>query len=249
MRRACLTALAAAALLAPAGAGAAGGARPVPILMYHVIARPPAGAPFPGLYVSREDFAGQVRWLAAHGYRAVTLRRVYDAWRGAATLPSRPVVLSFDDGYRSDYTAAFPVLRTRRWPGVLNLEVANLRPSWGLRPPRVRALAAAGWEIDAHTLTHPDLTRLDAPALRREVAGSRAEIRRRFHVSVDFFSYPAGRYDARVVTEVQAAGFLGATTTRFGLARPAELFTLARVRVDGRDGVAGLAAKLEALAP
>jgi hypothetical protein len=64
---------------------------------------------------------------------------------------------------------------------------------------------------------------------------------------VNFFCYPAGRYDAAVVAAVQQAGYLGATTTTYGLARPGDLFTLARVRVSGSDGVKGLAAKLAAL--
>ena len=221
--------------------------RPVPILMYHVISSPPPGAPYPDLYVPRADFAAEVAWLAAHGYRAVTLQQVFDSWRGARTLPSRPIVLSFDDGYLSDVTNALPVLRARHWPGVLNLEVANLRPVWGIRPPGVRKLLAAGWELDAHTLTHPDLTTLDADRLREEVAGSREAIRTRFHVPVNFFCYPAGRYNDAVIAAVQQAGYLGATTTRYGLARPSELYTLARVRVNGTDGARGLAAKLGAL--
>ncbi len=248
MKRLILTLAAAAALAVPGGAGAGADRtlQPVPILMYHVIASPPANAPYPDLYVPARDFAGQVAWLASHGYHAVTLQRVYDAWRGTAKLPSRPVVLSFDDGYLSQVRSALPVLKARHWPGVLNLEVRNLEPVWGIRPPGIRKLLAAGWELDAHTLTHPDLTTVDAARLRDEVAGSRDALRKRFHVPVNFFCYPAGRYDATVVAAVQAAGYLGATTTRYGLARPDELFTLARVRVNASDGVKGLAAKLEA---
>lgn len=218
---------------------------PVPILMYHVLAPPPPGAPYPALYVKPADFRAQVAWLAAHGYHAVTLRQVYDYWRGAHRLPPKPVVLTFDDGYHSDFTVALPTLRARRWPGVLNLEVRNLQPVWGTRPAMVRKLIAAGWEIDAHTMTHPDLTTVDAAQLHYEVAGSRVAIRRRFHQPVDFFCYPSGRYDDAVVAAVRAAGFLGATTTNEGFARRGSLFTLDRVRVNGSDGVAGLAAKLE----
>jgi peptidoglycan/xylan/chitin deacetylase (PgdA/CDA1 family) len=235
----------AAVLVVPAGAGTR--LRPVPILMYHVLSAPPANAPYPELYVPPAVFAGQVAWLAAHGYRAVTLQRVFDAWRGAATLPPKPVVLSFDDGYLSDVRTALPVLEARHWPGVLNLEVANLKPVWGIRPPGVRRLLAAGWELDAHTLTHPDLTTVGAARLRQEVTGSRTAIRKMFHVPVNFFCYPAGRYDAEVVAAVQRAGYLAATTTSYGLARPGELYTLARVRVNGSDGVRGLATKLAAL--
>lgn len=246
MRAALIVALVAAALALPAQAG--NRLQPVPILMYHVISSPPADAPYPELYVPRDSFAAEVGWLASHGYHAVTLQRVFDSWRGAATLPSKPVVLSFDDGYLSHVTNALPVLKDRHWPGVLNLEYRNLLPVWGIRPPGIRKLLAAGWELDAHTLTHPDLTAVDAARLKGEVAGSRKAIRKRFHVPVNFFCYPAGRYNDTVVAAVQAAGYLAATTTRYGLAKPGELYALARVRINGTDSLSAFAAKLEAFA-
>jgi peptidoglycan/xylan/chitin deacetylase (PgdA/CDA1 family) len=220
--------------------------QPVPILMYHVISAPPAKAPYPELYVPRASFAAQLGWLAAHGFHAVTLQQVFDSWRGARTLPAKPIVLSFDDGYLSQVRNAMPLLRARRWPGVLNLEVRNLDVVWGIRPPGIRKLIRAGWEIDAHTIHHPDLTTLGAAQLRDEVAGSRAEIRRRFHVPVNFFCYPAGRYNDTVIAAVQAAGYLGATTTNSGLARPDELYTLARIRINGTDSISAFAQKLDA---
>jgi peptidoglycan/xylan/chitin deacetylase (PgdA/CDA1 family) len=215
--------------------------------MYHVISPPPASAPYPDLYVRPTDFAAQMHWLARNGFHAVTLERAYDYWRTGAPLPRKPIVISFDDGYLSQYTHAFATLRTLHWPGVLNLEVNFLRPFSGMRPWRVRNLIAAGWEIDAHTLTHPDLTTLPDARLWHEVDGSRVALRRRFHVPVDFFCYPSGRYDDRVVSAVRLAGFLGATTTRYGLARPPDFFRLDRIRVDGSDGVRGFAAKLRNL--
>jgi peptidoglycan/xylan/chitin deacetylase (PgdA/CDA1 family) len=186
-------------------------------------------------------------WLARRGYRAVTLEEAYDSWTNGARLPHRPVVVSFDDGYLSDYTRAFPVLQARHWPGVLDLQVDFLRGIGGLRRWRVRDLVASGWELDSHTFTHPDLTTVDDVRLWREVDGSRRALRRLFHVAVDFFCYPNGRYDARVVRSVRRAGYLGATTTHYGLARPPGYFTLDRVRVDGSDEVAGLAAVLRRL--
>lgn len=221
--------------------------RPVPILMYHVVASPPAAAPFPDLYVSPAELRAQVRWLAAAGYEAVTLARVFDAWHGRATLPARPVVLSFDDGYRSHVTAALPILAARRWPGVLNLDLSNIAPSWGVGIRGVRKLIAAGWEIDSHSLTHPDLMSLTGAALAREVRGSRREIHRLFGVLPRFFCYPAGRYDAEAIAAVEAAGYDGATTTKPGLAQPASAFTLARIRVSRGDSLRGLARRLAQL--
>jgi peptidoglycan/xylan/chitin deacetylase (PgdA/CDA1 family) len=218
----------------------------VPILIYHVISSPPPGVPYPDLYVPARQFAAQMRWLARHGYHAVTLRQVYDYWRKGYALPTRPLVLTFDDGYLSDATHALPVLRRYRWPGVLNLEVRHAEPH-DLPGWRIRQLIASGWEVDAHTITHPDLTTVDAARLRYEVAGSRARIRRLFHVRVDFFCYPSGRYDARVIAAVRRAGYLGATTTNYGLAKPTQRYTLARIRINGSDGVRGFASKLLAL--
>ena len=205
------------------------------------------GASYPELYVRASDFAGQMRWLATHGYHAVTLRQAYDYWRLGKRLLTHPVVITFDDGYRSDYTVGLPILRRRGWVGVLNLAVEH---EWVDLPPRfIWRLVAAGWELDSHTLTHVDLTGVDAVQLQKEVAGSRAFLRRQYHQPIAFFCYPAGRYDDAVVASVRRAGYLAATTTNYGLASPRQgLLTLDRVRINGSDGVAGFASKLRALA-
>jgi hypothetical protein len=79
------------------------------------------------------------------------------------------------------------------------------------------------------------------------VHGSRVDLQRMFHVPVDFFCYPSGRYDAHVVAAVRRAGYLGATTTNYGLARPQDLYTLSRIRINGSDRLAGFAHKLQGL--
>jgi peptidoglycan/xylan/chitin deacetylase (PgdA/CDA1 family) len=216
--------------------------------MYHVVNSPPPGAPYPLLYVSRREFASQMRALRRAGYHATTLARVWAAWHGRGRLPRRPVVLSFDDGYASDATHALPVLRRLRWPGVLNLELGKMGSSGAVTPREVRRLIAAGWEVDSHTITHPDLTTVDDTRLRTELVRSRAEIRRRFGVPADFFCYPSGRYDARVEAAVRAAGYRAATTTQPGVARPGlDRFALPRVRVDGGETALGVQQALAAL--
>jgi peptidoglycan/xylan/chitin deacetylase (PgdA/CDA1 family) len=155
----------AAALLATltTAAGAAQHHTPVPILMYHVIGSAPPGAAYPELYVAPRDFEREMRWLARHGYHGVTLRRVSDYWTTGRALPSRPVVISFDDGYTSHDSRVRPILLRLRWPGVLNLKVGNLNAEDALPPRRVRNLITAGWEIDAHTITHVDLRQSTMP--------------------------------------------------------------------------------------
>jgi peptidoglycan/xylan/chitin deacetylase (PgdA/CDA1 family) len=218
---------------------------PVPVLLYHAIGNPPPGAPYPELFTPPEAFRTQMRALAAAGYRPVTLDRVWRAWHGGRRLPQKPIVLSFDDGYRGDYTVALPVLARRAWPAVLNLLVANLhRVGWGLSTKMVERMARRGWEIDSHTLTHPDLTTLDPAALRHEVAGSRAVLRRLFHQPVDFFCYPYGAFDRSVVAAVRRAGYLGALTELPGFGRVSQRFTLRRVRVAGGEPLSDILASI-----
>lgn len=228
--------------------GAAAKRMAIPILMYHVIATPPPGTPDVGLWVPERTFAAQMDRLRSAGYHAITLRAAYDAWHAGAPLPRRPVVVSFDDGYRGDYTRARPILRRLGWPGVLNLLLANVRRG-DLTAPEVRALIAAGWEVDSHTLTHPDLTTVPDAQLRRELVDSRREIRRRFAQPADFFCYPSGRYDARVEAAVRAAGYRGATTTDEGYGVAGERFTLKRVRVQYGESPGALLAALRAERP
>jgi peptidoglycan/xylan/chitin deacetylase (PgdA/CDA1 family) len=225
------------------------GREAVPILMYHVIAPAPPDAKYAGLWVAPEALRAQVAALARAGFHAVTLDDVLDGWEGEATLPPHPVVLSFDDGYLSQGQDAGAILAARRWPGVLNLAWHNLGTPGGITHTRVRQLIAAGWEIDAHSLTHPDLTTLDAAALRHEVAGSREAIRKAFGVPADAFCYPAGRFDPAVEDAVRAAGYRAATTELPGAAAPdQDRFALSRIRVDARDGAAAVLAKVRAAA-
>lgn len=218
---------------------------PVPILMYHVTKSAPAGTPYPELWVSPADFKGQMNWLADNGYTGITMAQLFKYWDQGFKLPDKPVVISFDDGYPSHDKTARPVLAKHHWPGVLFLELRNVNnPDSGLTATNVKSLIAAGWEIGSHTITHPDLTTLSASQLEEEVAGSKEQISKKFGVPIEFFCYPAGKYNESVIAAAKDAGYLGATTTLEGVATPDKPFELKRLRIDGDDGVDGFAAKM-----
>ncbi len=219
---------------------------PVPILMYHVIGSPPADSPYPDLWVNPGVLSKQMDWLADRGYSGVTLDQVYRAWNDGGKLPARPVVISFDDGLRSQYTEAFPILRKLGWPGVLNLKLDALTQG-ELATSEVKEMIEGGWEIGSHTITHADLSTISGSALDQEVAGSRRQLQKRFDVPVNFFCFPAGAYDAEAVEAVKRAGYLGATTTELGLADRADPYLLKRVRINRSTGVSGLAELLGTL--
>jgi peptidoglycan/xylan/chitin deacetylase (PgdA/CDA1 family) len=217
--------------------------RRVPILMYHVIGVPGPGTPNIDLWVSSSTFAAQMDWLARHGYHVVALQEVYDYWHGAP-LPPKPVVVSFDDGFHGHYTKATPILAEHQWAGTLNLAISHLSRANRFTPWMVRRMLAANWELDSHTRTHAYLPGMDGAALQDEVVGSRRFLRSTFRVQVNFLCYPFGAYSAGVITAVRAAGYAGATTTEYGLARRDEPYGLDRIRISHGDGVSGLARKL-----
>ena len=220
-----------AAFVAAAALAAPSEAAPVPVLIYHHVA-----AKDDPLYVAPKRFARHVAALDRAGYTATTLRRARRGWEGAVRLPRKPVVLSFDDGFTDQYREAAPVLRKRRWPGVLFLQTARLDADGGLSRRQVRRMLRDGWELGAHSVTHADLTTVEGPQLAEEVGGSREALRREFPGEpVEFFAYPYGRHDADAVAAVREAGFFGALTTRRGAATLWDdgPFTLDRMVITG----------------
>jgi peptidoglycan/xylan/chitin deacetylase (PgdA/CDA1 family) len=226
------------------------GREAVPILMYHVIAAPPTGAPFPGLYVEPNLFAAQMQALKQAGWHAVTPDQVEAYWREGKPLGSgKPIVISFDNGYQSQYTQALPVLKRLGWAAEENIQLSGLPPSQGgLLQRQIRGMVAAGWELDTQGFSHADLITLDAAQLHYQVAVSRQTIRSRFHVPVNWFCYPSGHYDATVVAAVKAAGYTGSTTVVPGWAHhDDDPYRLHRLRVLGGTSPASLLAEIAAI--
>ena len=210
---------------------------PVPILVYHALGPVPAGAPFPGLYVSYGDFKAEMAWLHAHGYQAVTLDEVMRAWYHGGRLPAKPIVITFDNGYPEQVTFAPHVMARYGWPGVLN-EITEGH----LHPKQIWPIIHMGWEVDSHSLTHPDLTTEDAADLWAQVHDSRVYLQKTFHIPVNSFCYPSSRYNAAVIAAVKKAGYTNAVTEADSYATSADPYLLPRFEIEG--GVPELAADL-----
>jgi peptidoglycan/xylan/chitin deacetylase (PgdA/CDA1 family) len=223
------------------------GTASVPVLMYHVIAPPPPGAPYPGLYVTPTEFAAQMQALKSAGWTAVTLDQLRAYWsEGAKLPPGKPIVLTFDNGYRSQYTQALPMLRRLGWVADENIQLTGLPPSQGgMTPSQVRALIAAGWELDTQGMSHADLATASSGELQYQIVTARMMLRREYRVPVNWFCYPSGQYNATVIDALRAAGFVGSTTVVPGWAGPsADPYRLPRLRVLGGTSASGLMAQI-----
>ena len=226
------------------------GSLAVPILAYHVINEPPPQSSLPpAVYVPAGEFTAQMQAIKADGWHAVTLDQLDAYWTRKTPLGAgKPIVISFDNGYASQYTNALPVLKQLGWVGVENLQATGLPASeGGLTDAQVRGLIGAGWELDSEGVSQPDLTTLDAGQLSTEVAGSRQTLRSRYMVPVNWLCYPAGRYNPAVVAAVRGAGYLGATTTASGWASPqSDTFRLPRLQVVGGTSPSQLLSQITA---
>lgn len=198
------------------------------------------------LYLAVADFTAQLDYLQAEGYHAVTLRQLYDHRMDGQPLPEKPIVLTFDDGYLSVYTDAFPRLCERGMTATLFVESGHVGWYNRLDWEHLRELAEAGFEIGSHTQTHPGLTFLAESQLLDEIRGSKSTLEETLDISVDSFCYPAGQYDAVVLANVEEAGYLAAVTTQYGMVAAGDNpYLWPRVRISRSDQVDGFRHKLD----
>jgi peptidoglycan/xylan/chitin deacetylase (PgdA/CDA1 family) len=217
----------------------------VPILAYDVINQPRPSVSDPSIWVPPNEFTAQMTYLADQGFHAVTLRQVWAAWKEQGVLPSKPIVITFDTGYHSVYSNAFPVLREHSFPATLFLDPAQTQADFP--DSEVKELIQAGWELGAQPSGQGDILSATDEQLAQAIGGARRELQRQFGRRVEFASYPAGKFDQRVSSAVQSAGFLGAVTLQEGLASPQDPpYELKRIPVRNGDGADGLTRKLQA---
>jgi peptidoglycan/xylan/chitin deacetylase (PgdA/CDA1 family) len=221
----------------------------VPILMYHRINVAPASAPAISrrLTVRPAEFARQMTWLKRRGYRTVTQRQLFEALMHGKPIGARPIMLTFDDGYRDVFARAAPVLvrlGMRATAYVISGRVSNGDPSF-LTWSMLRALEFRGVEIGSHTVSHRDLTTLSNAQARDELRRSRQMLERVLDHPVPWLAYPFGAFDRRIEAMARRAGYALAVTTRAGAVQSARApLALRRIRVLDSTGVRGLAALL-----
>ena len=223
--------------------------RVVPILMYHriAVASPSTPAITRRLTVHPATFARQMRWLKRHSYRTVTQRQLFEGLMCGRRLGRKPIVITFDDGYRDNYLNASPVLARlgmRATAYVITGRISGSDRSF-LRWRQVRGLERRGVEIGSHTVSHRALTGLSDSQAFAELVRSRRTLERRLGHRVPWLAYPFGAYDARIERLARRAGYVLAVTTQWGTRQSARRpLALQRLRVLDSTGVRGLAAML-----
>lgn len=212
------------------------GATYVPILMYHYIRVNPDPRDQLGfnLSVKPQDFAVQMLYLQANGFHVVSLDTAIQAIKSHRSLPSRPVVLTFDDGYRDFYQVAMPVLLKLHFPATEFVVSGFLGRARYMTPQMVQIIDAAGFTIGDHTVDHQALASLPPARAEWEIAQARADLVALVHHPIVDLAYPGGSFNASVEQQVRQLGFQDGVSTLPGpYHTDASLYALSRQRVSG----------------
>ncbi len=178
----------------------------VPILLYHHIGYSLKDSEYT---VAPDDFANQMNYLYMHGYRTITVEQLTQAIYFGAQLPSRPILLTFDDGSETIYTEALPVMQTYGFTGTAYIVYNYIGAGRFMDKIQIRALYEAGWEIGSHGISHLDLT--TRPGKQEdEIVSSRQRLESYLGVPIRSFAYPFGAYDSNALKLVNLAGYIAA---------------------------------------
>ncbi|HEY0753315.1 MAG TPA: polysaccharide deacetylase family protein [Ktedonobacteraceae bacterium] len=222
----------------------------IPIYMYHHISNLPTHNQLDfSLTVTLTDFNAQLNWMQQQGYHAITMTELFDAFYDGKALPSRPMILTFDDGYADVYTYALPALLAHHYRGVFYIITGMIGGSY-VSWKEVRDLDRSGMQIASHTVHHINLGQPPAgTTVQNELVKSKAKLESILKEPIQFFCYPTGEpfhHDTLaeqqiVLNDLFNDGYLGATldpaSFNSALQNSALPYEMPRIRVSGGENL------------
>lgn len=217
----------------------------IPILLYHHIAEHEPQDPY---YVSPKNFAAQMKWLFDNNYHIITLSTAVEYLQGKiSNLPQKPVVITFDDGVRDQYTNAFPMLKKYSYPATFFVKLNNYNGS-GMSTDELKEMISKGMEIGSHSVNHDSMSNMDSKTLKYELEESKRVLELDLGINIKYFSYPGGAYSDKTIEAVKIAGYEAAVTVIHSIEQnPQELFQLRRSHID--DDLDNLIERVQGLMP
>ncbi len=215
------------------------------ILMYHKVDERPSGVHNSGNYVAPAQFAEQADALKAWGYETIDFEQWLDGTRGArrASLPPKPMIITFDDGYTCFDRNAWPVLRARGIGATVFLVSGQIggTNAWDTDEPqetlldaeRIHALQKDGVRFGSHSVTHRALARIPAADALDELTRSRVQLTELLGRGADILAYPFSNQSSAVRDLARRAGYRAAVRGRGRMNWPGtDPWGLRRIKVE-----------------
>jgi len=201
-----------------------------PILMYHHI---DSDSKESKLSVSPESFRRQMKFLKDNNYNVVSLDKLVELIESKKPMPYKTIAITFDDGYKDNYTEAFPLLKKYDIPASIFIAANKIGKQGYLSWQELEEMASYGIDIGSHTLTEcylPDIK--DKRKLYREIYDSRKIIKDRLPSEATFIAYCSGGFNENIKQMAMRAGYAGACATNPGKDYPDDdIYALKRVRI------------------
>ena len=215
----------------------------VPILAYHRV-----GTKGDLYSITPEEFQKQMEYLNSRGYKTLTLGQYADKRSKGETFHNT-IVLTFDDGYSDNLTAAVPIMEKYHYVGSCFLAIKFFGWPGYLTWKEAEGLAKAGWEIGSHTYNHVELGKIEDPnVIRKELIDSKDFVRGLYNNKIGItLCYPSGSYNSKVCEIVRETSYIGAVTGRVGVnTNSTPIYELRRVNVfNNGKGIDGFIRKLD----
>lgn len=218
----------------------------VPILMYHFIANNPnpSDKARDTLSVSPDRFEQQMEYLSKNGYTPIDLNRLFGIFSGQSLAPSKPVVLTFDDGYQDFYTIVYPILRKYNFTAVSFIPTGLIGGGYYMSWPQIKEIHNSGLvDFEAHAVTHANLLKLNSERIKQELVDSKNALQSQLSKPINFIAYPYGASNDLVRRLAQEVGFVGGLGTWYGKAS-VNSTNMPRIRITGGMSLSDFAKRL-----
>ncbi len=208
----------------------------VPILTYHYIGENPIpdDKARDNLSVSPDKFDQELGILQKNGYHPISLDTLYAALKGGL-LPSKPIVITFDDGYIDFYTNAFPIIKRYGFVVISFIPTGLMNQGYYLGWDQIKQMDASGLvSFQAHSVQHANLLMLTGDQLKYQVTESKRVLEEKLGKKVNFMAYPYGSSNALTWQAAKDAGYFGALGTWYGTTESeGTVFDMPRVKIAG----------------
>ena len=188
-----------------------------PILEYHQVTDEPLDPDFEVYNVPPAEFAAQLDYLQAEGYTTITLQDFMRVVHGKGSLPAKPIVLTFDDGYADNYTTMLPILEAHKMTAVVYVITNELGKKNYLTLDELKDMQRRGIEIGSHTADHLPLTSLDETTRLKQIRDSKIFLEWSGLQTIYSLSYPNGAFNSEIVEILKREEYLTAVTGETGL--------------------------------